>query len=134
MVLDEAMMVAGLGCTQNTRAMAVLAALDAVLETQGFARDDLTLLATVAGKRDEPGLIEAAEILGIPLAVPNDTQLKAADGRSLSRSEASLAATGLGSASEAAALAACGADSRLLGPRLVQDGVTCALAISGDEA
>ncbi|MBP0441023.1 cobalamin biosynthesis protein [Tianweitania sediminis] len=127
------MMVAGLGCTQNTRAMAVLATLDAVLEAQGFARDDLAMLATVPAKKDEPGLVEAAEILGIPLAVPDDTQLKAADSRGLTRSEASLAATGLGSASEAAALAACGTQARLLAPRLVQDGVTCALAVSGDD-
>lgn len=127
------MMVAGLGCTQGTRAMAVLATLDAALEAHGLTRADLSLLATVAGKRDEPGLIEAADILDIPLAVPEAAQLKAADARGLTRSEASLAATGLGSASEAAALAAAGPTSRLLGPRLVLHGVTCALAISGDD-
>lgn len=125
------MMVAGLGCTSGTRAMVVLAVLDTALEAHGLTRDDLALLSTVPGKSDEPGLIEAAEILGIPLAVPSDAQLKAADTQGLTRSEASLAATGLGSASEAAALAACGPDARLLGARLVQDGVTCALAVSG---
>ncbi|MBS9720586.1 cobalamin biosynthesis protein [Tianweitania sp. BSSL-BM11] len=125
------MMVAGVGCTKDTRAMVVLATLDTALDVHGFTRDDLALLATVPGKRDEAGLIEAAEILGIPLAVPTDQQLKAADTQGLTKSETSLAATGLGSASEAAALAACGPDARLLGPRLVQDGVTCALAVSG---
>ena len=125
------MMVAGLGCTSGTRAMVVLAVLDTTLEAYGLQRDRLALLSTVPGKSDEPGLIEAAEILGIPLAVPSDAQLKAADTQGLTRSEASLAATGLGSASEAAALAACGPDARLLGARLVQDGVTCALAVSG---
>ena len=128
------MMVAGLGCTRGTPSMAVLAALDAALEAHGHTRDELALLATVPGKHEEPGLIRAAEILGLPLAVPEDAQLNAADGRSLTRSAASQAATGLGSASEAAALAASGPGSRLLGPRLVQDGVTCALAISGVEA
>jgi cobalt-precorrin 5A hydrolase len=122
------MMVAGLGCTAGTRAMAVLSVLDAVLEAHGRDRADLSMLATVPGKRNEPGLIEAAEILGIPLAVPTDAQLAAADANGLTRSEASLAATSLGSASEAAALAACGPGARLLAPRLVQDGVTCALA------
>lgn len=131
MVMGEAMMVAGLGCTSGTRAIVVLAALDTALEAQGVTRSDLTMVATVPGKSDEPGLIEAAEILGIPLAVPSDVQLKAADAGGITRSEASLAATGLGSASEAAALAACGPDARLLRPRLVQDGVTCALAVSG---
>ncbi|MFC3218371.1 cobalamin biosynthesis protein [Tianweitania populi] len=125
------MMVAGLGCTKDTRAMVVLAVLDTALEAHGLTRDGLALLSTVPGKSDEPGLIEAAEILGIPLAVPSDAQLKAADAGGLTRSDASLAATGLGSASEAAALASCGADARLLGPRLVQDGVTCALAVRG---
>ncbi len=46
----------------------------------------------------------------------------------LTRSAASLAATGTGSASEAAALAAAGPGARLLGPRLVLGPVTCALA------
>jgi cobalt-precorrin 5A hydrolase len=133
MGMGEAMMVAGLGCTQGTRAMVVLAALDAVLEAYGHTREDLTMLATVPAKRNEPGLIEAADILDIPLAVPSDAQLEAADAQGSTRSEASLAATGLGSASEAAALAACGPGSRLLGARLIQDGVTCALAVSGDD-
>jgi len=133
MGMGEAMMVAGLGCTQGTRAMVVLAALDLALEAHGRSRADLVLMATVPGKHDEPGLIEAADILRVSLAVPQDAQLKAADLRGLTRSDASLAATGLGSASEAAALAAGGPDSRLLGPRLVQDGVTCALAVSGDD-
>lgn len=123
------MMVAGLGCTAGTRAMVVLSTLDAALHAQGRERGDLAMLATVPGKRDEIGLLEAAEILGIPLAVPSDAQLAAADADGLTRSQASLAATGLGSASEAAALAACGPGACLLGPRLVQDGVTCALAI-----
>ncbi len=126
------MMVAGLGCMSGTRAMVVLATLDAVLEAHDLQREDLAFLATVPGKQSEPGLIEAAEILGIPLAVPNQEQLQSADLRGLTRSEASLAATGLGSASEAAALAACGPEARLLGPRVVQDGVTCAIAVSGD--
>ena len=127
------MMVAGLGCTNGTRAMVVLAAIDAALDAHGLTRADLAMLATVPNKRDELGLIEAAEILGLPLAVPTHAQLQAADAQGVTRSEASLASTGLGSASEAAALAASGPGSRLLGARLVQDGVTLALAVSGDD-
>ena len=49
---------------------------------------------------------------------------------SLSRSAASRAATGSGSASEAAALAAAGPAARLVGPRLALGPVTCAIAVA----
>ena len=57
-----------------------------------------------------------------------------ADPRLLSRSEASRAATGSASASEAAALAAAGPSARLVGPRLAVGAVTCAIAVAGDQA
>lgn len=131
-VVGEAMIVAGLGCTKGSPVAAVLAALDAALQRHGRTREELHALATVAGKRNETGLLEAAEALNIALVVPEDALLRAANDRGLTSSAASLAATGLDSASEAAALAVCGPNSHLLAPRLVLDGVTCALATAGD--
>ena len=113
------MTVAGIGCRRGVSADEVLAAIEA-------ARDGrhLDALATVPGKADEPGLVEAARRLGLPLLVG-----AVDDGRLATRSTASLAATGVGSASEAAALGAAGPAGRLVGPRRVVGRVTCAVAV-----
>ena len=60
-------------------------------------------LAVVGAKAAEPGVVAAAARLGVPLRGGG-----AGRGRRLTRSAASVAATGVGSASEAAALAAAG--------------------------
>lgn len=117
------MRVAGLGCRRGVNAAEVLAAIEAARVARGVAGFDA--LATVPGKRDEPALAEAARHLGLPLMVvaPAD------DSRLATRSAASRAVTGAGSASEASALAAAGEGGRLLGPRLVVGRVTCAIAV-----
>lgn len=122
-------MIAGIGSRRAIGAEAVLAAIDAALSVHGMRRDRLTAIAVLPQKAGEPGIAEAARRLGLPVRVvtlPEPVE-------TLSRSDASVAATGQGSASEAAALAALGAGGRLLGPRIACGSVTCALAI-GSEA
>jgi cobalt-precorrin 5A hydrolase len=121
MGVGEAVTVAGIGCRKGVSAAAVLAAVEAA---RGGRR--LDALATVAAKRDEPALAEAARTLGLPLLVG---AVADGDPRLLSRSAASLAATGSASASEAAALAAAGPGARLVGRRLALGAVTCAIAV-----
>ena len=65
-----------------------------------------------------------ARRLGLPFLI-----VAAGPAPVLTRSAASLAAAGTGSAAEAAALAAAGPGARLLGPRIVLGPVTCAIAI-----
>ncbi|UUP19735.1 cobalamin biosynthesis protein [Nitratireductor thuwali] len=127
------MICAGLGSTSNTTRETVLAALDAALAHHSLGRAKLDALATVPRKKDEAGFHEAASHLGLPLIVASEEALEAAAGSCLTVSRASLRATGFDSASEAAALAACGATARLLGPRLVREGVTCAIATTGNQ-
>ncbi|MDB5414725.1 MAG: cobalamin biosynthesis protein CbiG [Rubritepida sp.] len=116
-------LVAGIGCRRGAPAEAVAAALALALHETGRARQEVTLMATIAHKRDEPAIIEAARALGIELAI--------VDGASqpvLTESAASRAATGLGSVAEASALAAAGPGARLLAQRSTSGGATCALA------
>lgn len=127
------MICAGFGCKSNVSQEAVLAALDATLAHHGLAPEMLDALATVPRKGQEKALHEAAASRGLPLTVPADDALRTAAGQCLTISNASLQATQIGSAAEAAALAACGADARLLGPRFAQNGVTCAIATTGNE-
>lgn len=119
-----ALTVAGIGSRRGVTAGEVLAAVAAACAAVGAARPGA--LAALPGKAAEPGIAEAARRLGVPLLAP----APAAEGRLATRSAASLAATGSGSAAEAAALGASGPSARLLGPRVVAGRVTCAIAVA----
>lgn len=123
------MMVAGLGCRRGASATDVLAALQAALEAVGRERAALAALATSAPKAREAGLRKAAATLGLELHALPEAALRAAAPRCLTRSARALAATGLPSLAEAAALAGAGEGSLLLGPRVAAGrAATCALA------
>ena len=131
MDLGKAMLTAGIGCRRGVGEAAVVAAIRAALAHFDADESRLLRLATGASKRDEPAIREAGRRLGVPLTLVEAPALRAAEARILTRSARSRAAAGVGSLSEAAALAAAGPDAMLLGPRLALGGVTCALAIAG---
>jgi cobalt-precorrin 5A hydrolase len=128
MDLGKTVMVAGIGCRSGVSAAEVESALEAALAPLLPAGRTLALIATPAVKGHEPGIIAAAAARGIPLALIAQTDLEAADPRTLTRSERSMTAMNVHSVAEAAALAGAGPTSRLLGPRIAIGPVTCALA------
>lgn len=128
------MIVAGIGCRRGTPAEDLLAAIDAAASTHAIARDAIGLIAVLDIKAGEPGVRDAAKRLGRALTVIDRTQSSSVSGATLSVSRHSLAATGTGSASETAALAAAGTGARLLGPRVIAGNATCALAIGDGPA
>jgi cobalt-precorrin 5A hydrolase len=123
MDMDEAMIVAGIGCRKGAVETDVLAAIDAALAAHGLPRAALRALAILPQKQQEPAIAAAARTLGVDVIVS-----MAIGKETLTQSAYSLAATGTGSASEAAALAAAGEGAYLLGPRVIANGATCALA------
>jgi cobalt-precorrin 5A hydrolase len=132
MGLDKIMMVAGVGCRAGAAAGEIEAAIAEALVRAGLSAATLTALATSFTKSDEPGIAAAATARGLKLVVVPQRDLAAADARVVTRSERVLALTGVPSVAEAAALAAAGPMSRLLGPRVAVGPATCALAVSGD--
>ncbi|MEX0809922.1 MAG: cobalamin biosynthesis protein [Dongiaceae bacterium] len=122
------MRIAGIGCRTGVGVADVLAAIDAALDRHALGRDALAGVATIPQKASEPALTGAAELLRLPLLIATADDLRRVDGKVVTRSGASLAAAGLGSASEAAALAVAGKEARLLGPRIAVGAVTCAIA------
>lgn len=130
MALGEAVRAAGIGCRTGATADEVLAAIDAALGTARLRRADLGVIAVPPQKTSEASIADAAATLGLPLVVVTQDELEQACARGLSRSAASLAATGVPSACEAAALAAAGVSSQLLAPRTITARVTCAIAES----
>lgn len=123
---------AGLGCRRGCGweeiAALVAAAFDEAALTP--AARAAVRLATPALKRDEAGLVEAARALGLPLVFVEEEAMVAAQPRARTRSPTVLAAVGLASVAEAAALAAAGPESRLLLPRRSTPRATIALAIA----
>ena len=124
-------LVAGWGHAGAAEAGELLAALAAALERYGRSLAEVAATAAPEGKETLAAAV--AQRLGLPLVIVPMAALRNADGL-LTRSERSLAATGAGSAAEAAALVAAGAGAALIGPRVAHGRATCALAQRGGGA
>jgi cobalt-precorrin 5A hydrolase len=134
MDMGQAMIVAGIGARKEVASNDVLAAIDAAVAAHGLTRGSVSALCSNRAKAADGSISEAARLLGIACRAISDDSLRATSGRTITHTDASIAATGLPSLSEAAALAGAGPEARLLGPRMAVGSVTCALAASGDRA
>jgi cobalt-precorrin 5A hydrolase len=132
MDLDQAMIVAGVGCRKGATAAEVEAAVAAALDRAGLAAPALSAIATSAAKSNEAGIAAAAATLGVPLLLVPHAELEAAGPRTLTSSARVMAATGVPSLAEAAALAAGGPTAQLISPRVAIGPATCALAKRGN--
>jgi cobalt-precorrin 5A hydrolase len=126
--VGEAVIVAGIGCRKGASAAEIEAALETALERAGRPLARIELMATAAGKSEEPGLTAAASARGLRLVFVAQPDLEIASARGATWSARVRALAGVPSVAEAAALAACGPKARLILPRIVVGPVTCALA------
>jgi cobalt-precorrin 5A hydrolase len=131
MAMDQAMIVAGIGCRRGAQTSDIEAVIRAALASARIDATDLTAIATGSAKAAEPGIAATAAKLGLNIMLIAEAELKAAGARVVTRSDRVLALTGVPSLAEAAALAAAGPSSRLIASRLVVGAATCALARSG---
>jgi cobalamin biosynthesis protein CbiG len=131
MDMDQAMIIAGIGCRRGAGADDIEAAIRAALDRAGIEAADLKAIAIGSAKAGEPGIAATAATLGLKIMPITEAELKAAAARVQTRSDRVLALTGVPSLAEAAALAATGPASRLIAARLVIGAATCALAKSG---
>jgi cobalt-precorrin 5A hydrolase len=127
MGLDQAMIIAGVGCRRGASAAEIEAAIAAALGRAGLTIDAVALIATAAAKGGESGIAAAATARAIPVVLVPQRDLEAAGGRAATRSERVVALMGVPSVAETAALAAGGPAARLLAPRTVIGPATCAL-------
>lgn len=132
MDVDQAMIVAGVGCRKGVRAADIEAAIMAAFVRAGIAASELRLIATSAAKGGEPGIAAAALAIGVPMVLIPPGDLAVAGRRTATRSERVIAAAGVPSVAEAAALAAGGPTARLVLPRIAVGPATCALAETGE--
>nr|WP_026333125.1 cobalamin biosynthesis protein [Thioalkalivibrio sp. ALM2T] len=106
-----------------------LAAARAVLPAQRVAGIEARQLAAPAHKRDSHMLATVARGLELALVFPSAAALTDCDGALRTESARARAVAGVGSAAEAAALAAAGKGARLLLPRRLSPRASCAVAV-----
>jgi cobalt-precorrin 5A hydrolase len=120
----------GVGCRLGSSANAIEAlvrhALDHILPAERLG------VFTIRDKSNEPGLIAAARRLGLDLIFLTPDELREQAPFVHTHSIGSEARFGVPSVAEAAALAGAGAGGVLIVPRVVSQGVTCAIAQSQD--
>jgi cobalt-precorrin 5A hydrolase len=124
--------VAGLGCRRGCPERELRELLDSTLAERGLAVGDLSALASVDSKAEEPGLRALALSLHLPLALLPATELAACEGRLSGTSAVALREAGSPGIAEAAALlhaeALAGRPARLLVEKRRSPRATCALA------
>lgn len=123
--------VAGLGCRSGCSVDDLLSLLLHSLQAHGLTVDNLAGLASIAHKRDEPGLLALAERLGLQLNCFSAEELQPYQ-HGVQGSPLTLAATGSPAIAEPCALALAtllgGNAARLLGEKTRNASATCALA------
>ena len=117
------MIVAGVGCRTGCSAEDLAGVVRLAAVTAGRTAE---AMAAPGFKQHEPGLHEAARLLGLPLVFVDLAALQAVQPHCPTRSGLAERTTGVASVAEGAALAASG--GRLLLARISLGGATCALA------
>ncbi|WP_406204846.1 precorrin-3B C(17)-methyltransferase [Streptomyces sp. NBC_01017] len=101
-VLRPPSLVVGVGASKGAPVDEVLGLIESTLGDAGLSLKSLAELATVDAKAGEPGIVEAAERLGVPVVTYSAEQLAGVEVPN--PSDAPLAAVGTPSVAEAAAL------------------------------
>lgn len=96
---------AGIGCRRGCSESTLRKLLDQSLKEFGIGVDQISALASIDKKRDEPGLLALSKTLSLPLHFFASVQLSTYDHGISQISDLSLKQTGSVSVAEAAALA-----------------------------
>ena len=124
------MIVAGGGYRRGVEADELIALVRRACDQAALPPERLARLATLAALAEEPGFREAARRLAVEPAAVGETALRDAAPAVRTNSARSLAAHGVGSVAEAAALGGAGAGADLVLARITSPRATCALARS----
>jgi len=122
------MIVAGVGFRRSVAADEIVMLVELALKRAALTHDALAKLGTIEALADLPAFTEAAHRLAVAAIAVGERDLSAAAPRVRMQSARSLAAHGVGSVAEAAALAAAGPGATLVLERIASTSVTCALA------
>jgi cobalt-precorrin 5A hydrolase len=79
LILRPATLIAGIGCNRNTATEEIQWLLNQVLDNHGLSPNSLSAIATASLKKDESGLLKAAEAYGLPIRFYEKTELNRVD-------------------------------------------------------
>ena len=122
------MIAIGVGCRQGASQAEIAAMIQEALADAQIGGSEPACLFSIDAKRNEAGLVGAADALRLPLEFLSAEALRAAEDKIATRSAQAAARFGVASVSEAAALAGAGRDARLIAPRVARSNVTIAVA------
>lgn len=128
LVLTPNVVTVGIGCRRGKPAAAILEALRRVLAEERIPVEALVGIASIDLKKDEIGLIETAQQLGLPFITYSSEALLAVEG-DFTPSEFVKKTTGVDNVCERSALLLAGEDGKLIRRKEAADGVTVALAV-----
>jgi cobalt-precorrin 5A hydrolase len=117
--------IAGIGCRRNCPAGDIVALVRTAEAETGCM---VAAIAAPVAKLAEPGLQEAAALLGVPLLPVAPDALAAAQAHCVTRSACAERSLGVAAVAEGCALAAANATTLRL-PRIASARATCALAL-----
>ena len=126
------MIVTGLGFRRGIEAQEIVTIVTQALERAALPPAALDGLATAEPLADMAAFVSAADRLSVRTIAVARADLEGAADRVRTRSARALAAYGVGSVAEAAALAAAGPGAMLLLERITSPRATCALAQGAD--
>ena len=128
-ILKPLRIIIGLGARKDVSEDQVLEAISSALERANLAVERVDGLATVDIKKEEQGMIDAAEKLGLGLSFVSVAELQAFKHEGLSPdSEMVEEKIGVGGVCERAALIAAGKNAKLILKKMKLNGVTAAVA------
>ena len=128
------MLVAGVGFRRGDEDGEIVALVEEALAWAELVPACGERLATVASLAELPAFAEAARYLAVTAIAVDPETLAAATPSIRTRSPRSLAAHGVGSVAEAAALGAAGPGAELILERIASPAATCALARTPEAA
>jgi len=123
------MIVAGIGARAAAAAEDIVNAVREACGRAGLEPSEVGIVAGLTRAQTDAAVMSAAKVLAARPVLFTNGQLQAEAARCVTHSDRSLAATGLPSVAEAAAMAGAGPDGLLFAPRIAFANVTVALAI-----
>ena len=120
----------GIGCRKGCSGDALIRLVSQALAEwpQHLPEHGVRKMFTIDDKRDEAGIRQAADLLGIELVLLSRELLNAVMPRTQTYSARAQELFGVASVAEASALAGAGDDAVLVVPRISSDVATCAIA------
>ncbi|MBR4447743.1 cobalt-precorrin 5A hydrolase [Methanobrevibacter sp.] len=130
LILKEKKIVVGIGCRRGKECEKIRDGFMKSLDDLNIRQSRVNLLTSAEIKKDEKGILELSESLGIPVEFVEIDKLKLFESNDVSKSEFVYSKFGIYGVCEPSALIMAGFESKLIYKKTSYDGVTISVAVS----